>query len=111
MADWATYGINFSLKIKGLAKKSYRHASPTFVYKHAAHVPDSKQIMQKCKYQQNATVDKRTTARGYSESQGQAAVNNNLWLESTQIIMYANMGTRTIGILLFQNYLNYVISA
>ena len=60
-------------------------------------------------------MDKRTTARGYSESQGQPAVDNkgarmfgitvsdifyvlehvcfsSLWLESTQVIVYANVG-------------------
>ena len=66
----------------------------------------------------------RTTARDYSESQGQAAVDNkgaqmfgitvseifyvlehvcfsSLWLESTQVIVYTNVGMRTTGILLF----------
>ena len=66
----------------------------------------------------------RTTARGYSVSQGQAAVNNkgarmfgitvsdifyvlehvcfySLWLETTQVTVYANVGMRTTGILLF----------
>ena len=66
----------------------------------------------------------RTTARGYSESQGQAAVDNkaarmlgitvsdifyvlehvcfsSLWLESTQVIVYANVGMQTTGILRF----------
>ena len=75
------------------------------------------------KYCENAksTVDKRTTARGYSESQGQAALDNkgarmfdltvsdifcvlehvwfsSLWLKITRIIVYANVGTRTTGI-------------
>ena len=66
----------------------------------------------------------RTNATGYSESQGQAAIDNkgarmfditvsdifyvlehvcfsSLWLESTQVIVYANVGMQTIGILLF----------
>ena len=49
VADWATDGINFSFETKGLVKKPYRHTSPTFVYKYAAHVLDSKQIVRKCK--------------------------------------------------------------
>ena len=40
---------NFHLRSKGSKEAVYKHASPTFVYKHAVHVPDSKQILQKCK--------------------------------------------------------------
>ena len=42
----------FSLEIKGLAKKPYMHASPTFIHKHAAQALDSKQILQRCKMPQ-----------------------------------------------------------
>ena len=95
--------------------------APPFVYKHAAHALDSKQILRKCnnnkmpqwtKEQRQEAIQKvkakqlPIAARMYGITVSDIFyvhehVCFSSWLESTQLIVYANVGTRTIGMWLF----------